>query len=93
MTDTLMQAMTGPDHVREALRLADLAEQQHIDLPGGNGACTPSDEQRHRLLMHAHLHASLAHTAAMVDSRRYNDGTVSRDRQVERAWHEVFNVD
>ncbi|MFF0822472.1 hypothetical protein ACFYUR_19085 [Micromonospora haikouensis] len=80
MTDT---PMTGPDHVREALRLADLA-----DKPG----LGPSDEQRYRMLMRAHLHANLARTAAMVDAQLYIDGTSSRSGQSVDAWHEVFAV-
>lgn len=83
--------MTGPQHVREALRLADLAEQDHIPLAAG-GTYTPTDEQRYRLLMRAHLHANLARTAAMVDAHRFNGGEEHRDADTRRAWHDVFAV-
>ncbi|GGM27690.1 hypothetical protein GCM10011608_10620 [Micromonospora sonchi] len=88
MTDP--KPMTGPEHVKEALRLADLADQKEHALPGGNGYYTPTDAQRDRWLMRAHLHANLARTAAMVDTRRFNDGTQIRSRSDEQAWHEVF---
>ncbi|MFI6228689.1 hypothetical protein ACIBCR_15410 [Micromonospora echinospora] len=83
--------MTGPEHVREALRLADYADQEEWPLPHG-GYERPTDEQRYRKLMRAHLHANLARTAALVDARHWNDGTVSRDRAEQEAWHRVFSV-
>ncbi|WP_328344679.1 hypothetical protein [Micromonospora sp. NBC_00421] len=82
--------MTGPEHVAEALRLADLAEQPHWD-----DLADPSDEHRYRMLMRAHLHANLARTAAMVDGKRYSDGTrsfESRDGWQREAWHKTFGV-
>ncbi|MEV1013837.1 hypothetical protein AB0I89_24090 [Micromonospora sp. NPDC049801] len=79
--------LTGPQHVEEALRLADLAEQ-----PTWDGVNRPSDEQRYRLLMRAHLHADLARTAAMVDAQWYSDGTESRSDTDRDAWHNAFSV-
>lgn len=84
--------MTGPEHVAEALRLAGLAEQPYLDSPGGNGTYRPTDEQRYRMLMRAHLHANLARTAAMVDKRQWNDGSVTRSDKDEQAWHDTFGV-
>lgn len=78
--------LTGAQHVKEALRLADLAEQPMWD------DVVPSDERRYRMLMRAHLHANLARTAAMVDNHRYSDGSVSQDVDTRRAWHRVFSV-
>lgn len=78
--------LTGPQHVELALQLADLAEQRTWE------EGEPSDEQRYRMLMRAHLHANLARTAAMVDGRRFDDGSVRQSADVRRAWHEVFAV-
>ncbi|MEV5211273.1 hypothetical protein AB0K35_27755 [Micromonospora sp. NPDC053740] len=78
--------LTGPQHVELALQLADLAEQPTWE----DGK--PSDAQRDRMLMRAHLHANLARTAAMVDGQRWNDGSVSQNDDVRRAWHDVFSV-
>lgn len=78
--------LTGPQHVEVALHLADLAEQPTWD----DGE--PTDEQRYRMLMRAHLHANLARTAAMVDTTRWGDGTEHRDGDTRRAWHNVFSV-
>ncbi|MFG2046068.1 hypothetical protein ACGFIW_01390 [Micromonospora sp. NPDC048935] len=79
--------LTGPQHVKEALRLAEQAEQ-----PTWDGVNRPSDEQRYRMLMRAHLHANLARTAAMVDSHHYSDGSVRQDGDTRRAWHQTFSV-
>ncbi len=71
--------MTGPQHVQEALRLSDLAQGQNSELAQCN-------------LIRAQVHAILANTAAMVDKRRYNDGSEVRDHGQEDAWHRVFAV-
>lgn len=85
MTDP--KPMTGPQHVREALRLAALAEASTWD-----GVNAPSDEQRYRMLIRAQLHANLARTAAMVDSQWYSGEVESRSDSDRDAWHEVFAV-
>ncbi|QKW15439.1 hypothetical protein [Verrucosispora sp. NA02020] len=90
MTDP--KPMTGPEHVCEALRLAALADQKDHLLPGGNGTYNPTDAQRDRWLMRAHLHANLARTAAMVDTYRYSDTGEIRSQSSRNAWHEVFAV-
>lgn len=82
--------MTGPEHVHEALRLAGYAEQEKWATEWGE--FTPTDEQRDRVMMRAHLHASLARTAAMVDTIRWSDGSIARRSQEQDAWHEVFGV-
>lgn len=88
--------MDGPEHVREALRLAELAEQERWETNAD-----PSDDERHRMLLRAHLHASLARTAALTDSTTWSswsnkDGMdvkrTYRDRATQDAWHEQFDV-
>lgn len=87
--------MTGPAHAREALRLADQAEQTTLPLQHG-GSYIPSADERHRMLLRAHLHASLARTAALTDVFVYRDGkgntTAQRGQATQDAWHELFDV-
>lgn len=78
MTD--QTPMTGPDHVREALRLSREA-----------GSTGDRDLAQVKALR-AQVHATLAQTAATVDKKRWNDGSVTRSRQDEQAWHKVFAV-
>lgn len=84
--------MTGPDHAREALRLAEHSKRPTWTLPQSGAEYTPTEDARHRVLMEAHLHASLARTAALVDSESYSDGTVHRSNAARIEWHDLFNV-
>lgn len=96
MTIESASPMTGPDHVREALRLEALAEKEKWADSCGY-PFDPTDAERDRALMRAHLHASLARTAAMVDATTWGAGSSGgprtyRDRATQDAWHELFGV-
>ncbi|HJT94750.1 MAG TPA: hypothetical protein VJ777_22910 [Mycobacterium sp.] len=85
--------MTGPEHAQKALDLVEYSKREKWPLEHG-GEYTPTEDERHRVLLEAHLHASLARTAALTDVETcYADGITRRARSTENEWHEFFNVD
>lgn len=87
MFDYDPKPMTGPEHVREAMRLATLANAEKWPMAHGDFD-RPTEDERHRALATAQIHATLAQTAALFDAARY----AAQPGEVHMGWAEVFNV-
>lgn len=84
--------MTGPQHAREALRLAEYSKQPAWT-NADNQPHTPTEDERHRVLTEAHLHASLARTAALTDAIVWaGEGPLHRTRDAQNAWDDTFDT-
>ncbi|MFB6392682.1 hypothetical protein [Polymorphospora lycopeni] len=91
------EPVTGPEHAAEALRLGKLANARYWDrtdrwadnpnaIPGGS-RYEPTEDERYRMLVTAHLHASLARTAALLNAAEVRPGST----WIRQAWNKVFD--